>query len=51
MTWNDNRSFGKLFDEIFHEMEMSIGEALSSGSRGGGMCEAMARMCMGTVSR
>ncbi len=35
MTWNNNRSFGKLFDEIFHEMEMSIGEALSSGSRGG----------------
>lgn len=34
MTWNDNRSFGRLFEEIFHELEMSIDEALSSASRG-----------------
>ena len=36
MTWNNNSSFGRLFDEIFkelHEMDMSIGEALWSGSR------------------
>jgi HSP20 family protein len=37
VTWNNYRSFGRLFDEIFKEfseMEFGIGEALSSGERG-----------------